>query len=177
MFDAQSVHPYGSFWLDVCDKAIKAIAVIVAGFWTYFNYEKSRTYKSKLEPSVVAEIFQKDGVYYALVECSLKNVGKSKFPIRQTGTALAAVALRPNGREDVALATVFEDHAWIEPEERISDPRVLPIPNPVGYVALMLELRILSETRRAFRSSLSIEWNAKTVLKSVSPAEEINFEA
>lgn len=175
MFDAQDVHSNGKFWLDFCDKVIKAAAVVVAGIWTYFNYKKSRTYKSKLEPNVTGEVFQKDGMYYALVECSLKNVGRSKFPIKQTGTGLTAIVLGPNGRKKVALASVFEDHAWIEPEERISDPRVIPIPDPEGYVALLLELRIVSDMMDDFGDSHSNEWNAKTILRSVSPAEGNKF--
>lgn len=33
LYDSSSVHPYGSFWLDVADKGIKAAAVLVGGCW------------------------------------------------------------------------------------------------------------------------------------------------
>src|SRR5665213_3298959 len=100
LLDSTSVHPYGAFWLDVADKGIKALAVIIGGIWTYINFIRSRTFKRKLEPSVSGEIFEKDGNYYILVSKRLKNVGQAQYTIRQKGTALEADTLNPDGRKN-----------------------------------------------------------------------------
>jgi hypothetical protein len=51
VFISSDVHPYASFWLDVADKAIKFVAVLVGASWTWINYKRSRRYKRKLERS------------------------------------------------------------------------------------------------------------------------------
>src|SRR5664279_577863 len=97
-FDSASVHPYGSFYLDVADKSIKGLAVIVGGIWTYVNFARSRTFKRKLEPKVSAQLFQASTDWYVKVHGTLKNVGQSKYPIRQEGTAVEVTSLSPSGR-------------------------------------------------------------------------------
>ena len=104
---SDSVHPYGAFWLDVADKAIKALAVAVAALWTLMNYKKSRTFQRKLEPTVCGEVFESGGNYYALVSCRLKNVGQSHYTITKEGTALEALKLTPDGREILSVTAVF----------------------------------------------------------------------
>lgn len=157
LFDSGSVHPYGSFWLDVVDKGIKGIAVIVAAIWTYFRAD---TYRRKIEPSVSGELFSKDGEHYALVLCRLKNLGQSKYVIRQKGTYLGAEAMRPRGRETLQGSEVFKDHAWIEPGEQIDESIVLRVPDPKTFVAVRFALRVVSK---------KVEWNASCILKETDP--------
>lgn len=137
LLDSTSVHPYGAFWLDFADKAIKALAVIVAGIWTYINFIRSRTFMKKLEPSVSGKIFEKNGKHYILISKRLKNVGQAKYPIRQKGTALEADTLSPDGRTRLSVTKAFEDHAWIEPGEQIDEPVVLSIPDPASFIAIL----------------------------------------
>ncbi len=146
---SDNVHPYGAFWLDVADKAIKALAVAVAGLWTFMNYKKSRTFHRKLEPMVSGEIFERCGSYYIVASTRLKNVGQSQYTITQEGTALVALKLTPEGRETLSVNPVFRDHAWIEPGEQIEDPIVLTIPAPSTFVAIRLNLRVGLKTSRA----------------------------
>jgi hypothetical protein len=159
LFATDSVHPYGTFWLDFADKGIKALALCVAGAWTYISAAKSGLFKPKLETHVCGEIFGKDGLHYILVTCSLKNVGQSKYTIRQKGTGLQAVTLSPAGRETLKGAEVFLDHGWIQPGEQIDEPLVLKIPDPKTFVAVKLSLRVVSD---------SIAWNASCILREQS---------
>lgn len=159
------VYPYGTFWLDVSDKAIKALAVIVAGLWTLMNYRKSRTFQRKLEPTVSGEIFEKDGKYYILVCSRLKNVGLSKYTITKEGTALVALMLAEEGRQPHSTTSVFEDHAWIEPGEQIEDPIVLAIPSPSTFVGMRLNLRVVSKSPKA------TEWNSSCVVRETKPKD------
>ena len=156
LLDANSVHPYGSFWLDVADKAIKALAVIVGGAWTYINYVRARTFKRKLESNISGEIFSKNSKFFVLASCRLKNVGQSVYNIQQKGTAVQAIALRDEGRDIVRVCEVFKEHGWIEPGEQIEEPMVIPIVDPSTFVALKLCLRVVSE---------GVEWNASCILK------------
>lgn len=164
---SDSVYPYGAFWLDVADKAIKALAVAVAGLWTLMNYRKSRTFQRKLEPSVSGEIFESGGKRYMLVLCRLKNVGQSQYTITKEGTALEALKLTPQGRETLSVNAVFQEHAWIEPGEQIEDPIVLTIPERVTFVAIKLNLRIVSKVPRA------TEWNASFIVREPKPKDSV----
>jgi len=154
--ESAGVHPYATFWLDVADKFIKGLAVCVAAVWTYYNQVRSRTYRPKPGCSVTGEMFSKDANYYVLCTCKLKNYGQSKVSIHQQGTALEAVTLSEDGRKQIPGAEVFKEHAWVEPDEEITEPIILRIPDPSTFVALRLNLRVVSE---------SIEWNASCILK------------
>jgi hypothetical protein len=158
-FDAASVHPYGSFWLDVLDKGIKAAAVVVGGAWALFSMRKSRTFQRKLEIAISGQIFAKDSTYYVLVTPSLKNLGQSLYSIDQKGTGLAVIALTSSGRNRISASAVFENDASIEPGEQIEDPKVIPIPKPAEFVALLLELRVISAGE---------EWNAKSIVRETN---------
>lgn len=154
-FCPESVDSYWSFWLDVADKGIKAFAVIIGAVWTYINVIRSRTYKRKIEPGISGKLFRKNGAFYLLAVCRLKNVGQSKYTIKQEGTYVAAFAISEKGDEERILALeVFKEHGWIEPGEQIQEQRVAPIPSPKTFVALRLALRVVSE---------GVEWNASGI--------------
>lgn len=159
LLGSDSVYPYGSFWLDFADKGIKALAVIVAGAWTFVNFKRSRTFQRKLEPSVSGEIFGSGGAQYILVTTRLKNVGQSQYNITQEGTALEAVKLSGEGRERISVTSVFEKHAWIEPGEQIEDPIILTIPSSCTFVAILLTLRVVSKLPKA------TEWNCSCIIR------------
>lgn len=158
LFGSDSVHPYGSFWLDVADKGIKALAVAVGAVWTYVNVHRSRTYKRKLEPNISGTIFEKNKGFYLLISCQLKNVGQTKYTIKQEGTYIGVFAIHENGDEQrVSALEIFMDHGWIEPGEQINEPLIAPIPAPQTFIALKLVLRVVSE---------GVEWNASSIVKT-----------
>lgn len=164
LFDSNSVHPYGTFWLDVADKAIKALAVTIGAAWTYNNVRRSRIYARKLEPCVSGTLFEKNGGLYVLISCELKNIGQTKYPIEQKGTYVGAVAISDQGEERRVLALeIFKDHDWIEPGEQISEPQIGPIPDLNTFIALKLVLRVVSGDE---------EWNVSSIVTAgASPGD------
>jgi hypothetical protein len=166
LFASDAVHPYGTFWLDVADKAIKTMAVLIGAAWTYNNVRRSRVYARKLEPSVSGTIFAKNGGLYILISCQLKNIGQTKYAIEQKGTYVGAFTITDQGEERSVFAMeIFKDHDWIEPGEQISEPRIGPIPDPETYIALKLVLRIVSGGE---------EWNVSTIVRTDTPADNNN---
>jgi hypothetical protein len=158
LFGGTDVHPYGSFWLDVADKVVKTVALGVGAWWAVMNFKKSRTYTPRLEPSVSGEVFSKDGQTYLLIKCQIKNVGQSVYKIIETGTGCEVITLSKGGRNRISVLRPFrKKHGWIEPGEQISDPFVLRIPDPKTFIALQLDLRIISD---------GIEWNGSSIIKS-----------
>jgi hypothetical protein len=155
--DSNSVHPYGSFWLDVADKGIKALALIVGGVWTYINFSRSRIFRRRLDGSISGEIFSRNGDHYALILCRLKNVGQSKYTITQKGTGLEAITLSKGGRTTLGVSEVFTKHGWVESGEQVEQPLVIAIPAPHTFVALELNLRVISQ---------GLEWNISCMVKS-----------
>src|ERR1700675_1127674 len=80
--------------LDVVDKVIKILAVVIGGAWAYLNYVRGRTYKKRLETNVSGEWFENKGLSFLSGSAHLKNVGLSKFPIEQKGTAILVYDLQ-----------------------------------------------------------------------------------
>ncbi len=62
--------------LDIADKAIKLIAVMLGGIWTYWNYRKSRPYEQKMELQLTGSTFERNGTYIE-VRAKLKNLGET----------------------------------------------------------------------------------------------------
>jgi hypothetical protein len=138
--------------LDALQKVFTILAIIVGGIWACFHYRRGRTYRSRLEPSVSAQVICRGSEKYVLSKVRLKNVGLSKVDIEQKGSALrvfvySTVAKPPKARSVAAtrLATfpVFEDQKWIEPGETIEEERLIVVP-PEGEVAFRLELRLVA---------------------------------
>jgi len=154
--------------LDVIDKATKILAVVIGGAWAYVNYVRGRTYKKRLEAGICAEWFESNGTSLLSGSAHLKNVGLSKFPIEQKGTAILLYELRPSASKDrmtgviadlVGVRSVFEDHGWIEPGETIEESFLLQLGESRGCIGIKLALRVVAA---------HIEWNANCILKPVS---------
>jgi hypothetical protein len=158
LFGAADVHPHASFWLDVADKVVKAIALIVGASWALMNFKRGRTYSPRLEPKVSGEMFSKAGENYLLVNCRVKNVGQSVYKIEERGTGCEVISLSKSGRKRLDVINPFKDrHGWIEPGEQIEEPFILPIPDPNTFVALKLDLRVVSN---------KIAWSGSSMVKS-----------
>lgn len=168
ILEGSAVHPYGSFWLDVADKAIKGAAVIVAGVWTLINFERARTFRRKLEPKVSAQLFKIATDNFLVVTCRLKNVGQSKYPIRQKGTAVEIVSLEATGRGTPVVSRIFEKHDWVEPGEEIEQSLIFPVPDPQTLVAFEVSLRVVSENEL---DAAAIEWNASCLASAYFATE------
>jgi hypothetical protein len=126
-------------------------AILVGASWTYLNYFRGRIYKRRLEPSLACNI-EEDGVYhYLIIDAQIKNVGLSKIPIPQSGTALILNTSIPYEQisqpmqvswveEDRSSSfPVFAQHIALEPGESISEQLMIQLPQepPFAYRAVL----------------------------------------
>jgi hypothetical protein len=151
--------------LDLIDKITKILALLIGGMWAYLNYVRGRTFKRRLEPSITGKTILSKGVLFLSGLAEVKNVGLSKVPIEQKGTAVEVLALKLRNddadapelhTEDVDVRSVFKRHGWLEPGEHIQESFFLPVPEKSHLVALRLRLRIVAD---------GIEWNADSVVE------------
>ena len=158
-----SPYPHASFWLDVVDKGVKAIAVAIGGLWTLWHFRRRRTYKVRLELGISGQIFCADNESYLVIACTLKNVGLSKVDLNEPETWAEVHLLKPTGREKLRRFEIFRSHEWIESGESVADSVVLPLPAPETYVALQMDLKVMSKESQP---EDEISWRAKGVLPS-----------
>jgi len=154
---ASNSHATASFWLDVADKFIKFLAVLVGAAWTWMNYRRSRTYAQKLELLIAGNVVSKRGNYVE-ISAGLKNLGASRYEVQQEGTACELIAILGDLSErSVRLFSVFESHNRIEPGETIGDLMQCKIPLPIDEIVwLKMHLRVISGR---------IEWNSSCPIK------------
>jgi hypothetical protein len=117
------------FW-DIAAHVGTLIGLGGAGVWGYFNFIKSRTYHPRLELTVSGEFRPRNGQQFLVPRITLKNIGKSKVELIQTGSGYRIWTA--TGSADPATGELtwsggkvvfdaFVDHKWIEPEETIFD--------------------------------------------------------
>jgi len=161
--------PRLSFLLDVIDKLTKILALVIGAGWAYVNYVRGRTFSKRLEPKIAGKWVQREGRSLLSGSAQIKNVGLSKFPIRQKGTAILVFDLLPSApvekptdavEERVRVREVFKQHAWIEPGETVEENFLLQLPDTSSRLAIKLELRVVAA---------DIEWNANSI---VGPEEK-----
>ena len=138
-------HSGASFWLDVVDRVIKFLALLVGAAWTWMHYQRSRTYAKKLELELEGSVFFKDGLYLETV-LRLKNLGAARHPLERRGTLCSIWAVMQDLSEvPMASETVFEQDNWIEPGESVDDSKVFRIEFPYESVVwFKVGLRVVS---------------------------------
>jgi len=176
--------------VDIAQQLVTIIAIIVGGFWAYFNFVKGRFYRPRLELDISGEVTLHDDISYLLVTGEVKNVGLSKFENTQATTLEVLWCEAEEGitipesiwwerfPEDPAWS-LFEAHEWIEPGETIEDKRVIMIPGH-HYFAFQVKLIIrskrrlrLSRTWPFFRRSANV-WGATDVVYLTEKDREDN---
>jgi len=156
-----SIHANASFWLDVVDKAIKAVAVLIGGVWTYVNIRISRIYRHKAEVSITGTLHPRGNALLLIIDCRIKNIGQVKYDINQRGTCIQVFGIDDQGNdEQIALLEVFKEHFWVEPGELVTEPKSLLI--PTCYLAIKTTMRVVSA---------KIEWNASSITTIDNPTE------
>jgi hypothetical protein len=151
------LHPVAAFWLDVSDKMIKLLAVLVAGAWTWMHYSRGRTYAKKLELQISGSVFLKRNLYLE-ISTGLKNLGASKYTVQRHGSVCEIVAIMADLSEiPVDIFSPFERHDRIEPGESIGDSRQCLVNlRPEDIVWIQVNLRVISE---------KTEWNSSYLVK------------
>jgi len=162
-------------WAEVA-KGVLAIAQVVAivggTLWAYFKFVRGRTFAERIEASVDANAFHRDGISSLRIRVSLTNTGASavqlKPDVKKVRVCPAAIGdTIPSGlplwdREHFVLSPVLEHHAWIEAQETIRD-EVLVTVDDRDVLAFEVELLVGSEKRK--------RWSAKTIVPAVDLEE------
>jgi len=148
---ANGSHGSAAFWLDVADRVIKFLALLVGAAWTWMHYTRSRTYAKKLELDLEGTVFSRNGLYLETV-LKLKNLGAARHELEVSGTTCRVWAVMRDIREiPLLVVPVFEMDRSIEPGESIDYSKVFGIELPDEEIVwLKVSLRVESEDR---------EWN------------------
>jgi hypothetical protein len=155
---------------DLVQKVCTIIAIIAGALWAYFNFSKGRVYRPSLEPKITGRYGCRDEVTYLVITAQLKNVGLSDFKIQQEGTTLIVSsyiagtpppeAESPKWKEE-GIFSVFKVHERIEPQETVTDERLVLIPN-CDKAAVKVYLRVVYK---------GIEWNTWTIIEHITSDE------
>jgi hypothetical protein len=127
-------------------------------------------YRPSLEPKIIGKYGCRDGVIQLIITTQLKNVGLSDFKIQQEGTAVIVSsytagapppeAESPKWKEE-GVFSVFKVHERIEPQETVTDERLVLIPN-CDKAAIKVYLRVVYK---------GIEWNTWTIIERITSDE------
>ena len=164
--------PWKDFW-DIAAHIGTLIGLGAAGVWGYFNFVKSRTYYPRMELSASGEIRSKGMKQYLVPRVTLKNIGKSKVQLDQSGTgyrvwfacsdASGSGELTWSGGKPVY--SIFEDHLWIEPGESIFDElRIFELPE--DCVAAKVQVRLTAPI--GWPNLKNTAWNCSAVVGPMS---------
>ena len=97
------------------------LGLAVAGVWAYFNFVQSRTYYPRMELAVSGELRTNNADRYLVPRIALKNIGKSKVQLNQSGSGFR-VWITDGGKdqhgalvwaEGQHVFPIFADHSWI----------------------------------------------------------------
>lgn len=157
MILTDGIHPNASFWLDLADRIMKFLALLVGSAWTWMHYRRSRTYAQKLELQVDGSVFFK-GALYVETTLGIKNLGAARHPVRHEGTSCTLWAIGKDLSElRIYTFDVFERDEWIEPGESIHDSKQYFVDLPSeNIIWLKIEVRVISKLA---------EWNAVRLVR------------
>jgi hypothetical protein len=156
-------------------QAIAAIAaVFVGGAWVYFNTLRGRTYKPRLQVTLVAARRRaaQHTLLHARIEVENKGLSEVRFVAEGTGLELSysPAFLDHSGPTSLRFRerTVFrilERHETIEPGVVISEERVVALPD--GPTAIC-ELRLVVVARNnLFHFGRNMSWSCTAVVSEI----------
>ena len=141
--------------LDNLDKGVTIVAIITGGTWAYYHFIRGRTYNLRLESAVSGSAECVGGETYIVATAKLKNVGLSKVEVEPVGSGLLFYKGTINRTEKddsgfhrveweaLGALPVFENHAWIESGEPISEEQMVVVPG-CDKAPFEVALRIVS---------------------------------
>lgn len=148
------------------ERVLKILGILFAGVLGYIKFIKGRLFHPKLEFHVTCVLEESKQGEFLVAEVTLKNVGLTRVELSQTGTALSVSASRGSigtgvDWDPITILSMFENHAWIEPGETISEPHVIAIQDPASIYRC--EARLVAQKK---------EWNASYVCTEATSTEE-----
>ena len=98
MFAEPQAHALINSWVETVKNVCEILAILVGAAWTYLNYFRGRIYKPRLECSVEAVGEKHSGHSFLQIAVRIRNIGLSRVPIEQRGTALLVYAVTMQGQ-------------------------------------------------------------------------------
>ena len=153
-------------WSQIASNLLTAAALIVGGFWTYFNFFRGRVYGHRLDLTVTGEYGEAGDGRYLTLRLTAKNIGLSRFVLKE-GASVLRVSASPAGAYlgdrgtyrayfvHAASFAVLRDTNWIDAGETVGDQLVLAVPEDNGGL-WEVELVVVSTT--------GIGWKARAVI-------------
>jgi len=134
--------------LDAIDKLARIAAYVIGALWVYFKFLKGRTYKPRLEPKLTGRVINNGGLEFVKISIKIKNIGLSKFDIKQEGTALRLLSYDSSNPNDPwkhqQTISILKAHKWIEPGETVGEHSLIPF-SKTKQIAVKAELILVSK--------------------------------
>jgi len=141
--------------VEIFGTLVTAAAVIVGAIWAYYRFIKGRDYRPRLDVAMSGEWLTVDDKRVLLVRVHIKNIGASVVRLQQKGTGLRVDTLVNSNNEQGAVDwvagpvySIFEEHAWIEPNETVEDDVLLRLGVPHSEPVLLQARLVWERSRR-----------------------------
>jgi hypothetical protein len=124
-------------WLQWLDTPLKALAVLLGGFWVLLNYYRGRIHTPHLQLRVFPERVLRDEEEYLMIKTELSNVGLSRVDVVNRGCIVTISAHRLPKKvdfvmepkwEELANLDLYKSQEWVEPSGLLIDSQVVPLP-------------------------------------------------
>jgi hypothetical protein len=132
---------------------VTAAAVVIGGGWAYMKYVRGRTFRNRARLDMAADIRESDHARALLVTVAMHNDGASRIELGLENEKFVRVDAvfddewTPDANIDwdtdgpVIMTRLFREHAWLEPDETITDELLMPLPSPDDTQALAYRVR------------------------------------
>jgi hypothetical protein len=149
---------------------LTALAILAGGVWAYYKFIKGRTLKPHLELTVKGRFLRGARNDFLQVVMHIHNVGGSQVSLKQEGSGLDyaraivdPVDLPSYGApwDDAETISVFEDHHWIEPGEKVKDEALIFIAPGIEPAPYRLKLTIVGTTSQWTAVSIVGPWSLR----------------
>jgi hypothetical protein len=119
-------------WIAAGAALVQALAILIGGVWAYYEFVRGRRFASRAEVRVDGKLLAAEGTRGIRVAATLHNPGETRIPIRAPSVTAQTVPRASWGRafewQEVGLSPIFNEHAWIEARETITDEALIPLP-------------------------------------------------
>lgn len=150
---------------DVAQKTAATAAIVIGAAWAYFKFVATRQLRTKIESAITANVREASGRTFLFATLEAKNISDGKIDLqmdysvltvrgmtvekivnRETPESPPTDAEKYGGHHEPidVIPIVPADRPLIEPEETLAADIVIEIPKPDSYMAVELEMQIVS---------------------------------
>lgn len=123
-------------WAGAISDTVQAIAVLVAGLWTYLHFIRGRTFTNRLDLSLSVEKVRSGSKLYLKLALKAANTGRSKISFdRENSVIYIYQGVRRKlpidevhwGKDKRTAFPMLTDHSWVEAGEAIVEERLFSV--------------------------------------------------